>query len=347
MTEPCTIRDVAKKAGVSVATVSRVLSDSTYPVSQQVQQRVREVARELGYVPNAVAKSLRKAQVKEVGVVIPSVSNPFYMHCVQGIHEVLTKNGYTMILCNTMNDPQRERQCLQQLAQRQIGGVILSSASDDPGAAQELARRGIRFVTLDQRIDSLECSSINFDSRSGGRLATEHLLDNGHRKIAFASLPLTRWTRTQQLQGYRDALQARGIAFSPDWIYTCDEVEGSFEMDRESYAGRQIACRLIEQKLPVSAVVCVNDMLAIGLMHELLRQGVRIPQDISVVGFDDIPFSQLFVPALTTVRCPAAETGRLAAIMLLDVPDNTQIQSPLALNLTPQLIQRDTVAKIL
>ena len=343
MEKQSTIRDVARLAGVSVATVSRVLCDSDYPVSPQLKQRVREAAQSLNYVPNAMAKSLRKSECRDVGVVIPGIANPFYLQAVRGINEVLSQNGYSMILCDTQNDPQRERMYLQQLAQRQVSGVILSSARDDEASVGEYAGRGLRFVTLDQKIEDIDCPSINFDSRAGARMATEHLLAMGHRRIAFATLPLTRWTRTQMLQGYKDALAVAGIPFEESFVYVCAEKPPQPYLDRESYAGQKIAEEILRDGKNVTATLCVNDMLAIGLMNSFLKNGLRIPEDISVVGFDDIPFAQLYTPALPTVRYPAMETGRLAATVLLDPMIHTSQNAPLAMNLTPQLVVRDTV----
>lgn len=343
MEKQSTIRDVAKLAGVSVATVSRVLCEGDYPVSAQLRQRVKDAAQTLGYVPNMMAKSLRQSKSTDVGVVVPGISNPFYMQAIRGINEVLSQNGYSMILCNTKNDPQQERMYLSQLAQRQVGGVILSSARDDEESAAEFARRGLRFVTLDQKIEDIDCPSINFDSRAGARMATEYLISMGHRRIAFATLPLTRWTRSQMLQGYKEALMVAGIPYDESLIYICAEEKSRQTQDQETHAGRCIGADLIRDGMPATAVLCVNDMLAIGLMNTLLHNGIRIPKDISVVGFDDIPFAEVFVPALTTVRYPAMETGRLAATVLLDPMIHTSEQSPLALNLTPQLVVRDTV----
>lgn len=345
MEKQATIRDVAKLAGVSVATVSRVMNEGDYPVSSQLKQRVKEAAQKLGYVPNAVAASLRRSDCRDVGVVIPNISNPFYLQAVLGISAVLAENGYSMILCNTMNDPELEKQHLKQLARRQAAGVILSSVREDDEAAAEYASRGLRFVMLDQKMEGMDCPSISFDTCAGARMATEYLLSVGHRRIALASLPMVRWTRTQMLQGYRDALQAAMIDFDDSLIYIAEDDDALLHEDQEMNAGRQIAAKLIDDGLPATAVLCVNDMLAIGLMGALIKGGVRVPEDVSVVGFDDVPLAEAYAPALTTVRYPALETGKLAAMVLLD-PSMNAAGMPFSLNLTPQLISRDSVKSI-
>lgn len=346
MEKQATIRDVARAAGVSVATVSRVMCEGEYPVSPLLKQRVKETAQKLGYIPNAAAKSLRKPECKDVGVVIPNISNPFYLQAVLGINEVLAGSGYNMILCNTMNDPQREKQYLKQLAQRQTAGVILSSAREDDATAVEYSNRGLRFVMLDQKIEGVDCPSVNFDTRAGARMATEYLITMGHRRIALASLPLVRWTRTQMLQGYQDALAAAGIPYEESFVYIGGDGRNADHQVQEIDVGRQIAEAFAQDGCPATAILCVNDMLAIGLMGSLMKRGIRIPEDVSVVGFDDIPLASAYTPALTTVRYPALDTGRLAAMVLLNPMMNTSVSMPLTLNLTPQLILRDTVRSV-
>jgi len=338
-----TIKEVAQLAGVSVATVSRVLCESDYPVSAQLKEKVKDAAQTLGYVPNAVAKSLRKANYKDIGVVIPNITNPFYVQALHGINEILAEKGYSLILCNTMNDAEKEKMYLHQLAQRQVSGVILSSVGDSSEVAAEYASGGVNFVLLDQRIDNFECPSISYDTGAGVRIAMEHLIAMGHRRIAFATLAVTRWTRTQMMQGYQEALVTNGMPFEESLVYigSLDTVKNGDE--QEIAAGRQIAEAFIGDNLPATAILCMNDMLAIGLMQNLLKNGVKIPEDVSIMGFDDIPFAEMYVPALTTVRYPAKETGRLAAMLLLNPMMSTAANTPLALNLTPQLVSRSTV----
>ena len=165
MGKQATIRDVAKLAGVSLATVSRVLNESDYPVREELRQKVRAAVEELDYVPNAVARSLRREAVKDIGLVIPNVSNPFYLQTMLGVNDVLSKNECSMILCNTLRDVEQERGCLRQLYERQTRGVILSSVDESGDVVMEYSRRGMRFVLLDQKLTGVESTGINFDSR--------------------------------------------------------------------------------------------------------------------------------------------------------------------------------------
>lgn len=341
-----TIKDVAERAGTSVATVSRVLGDSGYGVSPQLRKKVLEAAEEYSYVPSAAARNLRGGQSRDIGLVIPNITNPFYMQTIQGISAVCYDQGYHIILCNSARSVEREREFLEQLYARQVRGVILSSADEENSAVAAFLARGMKFVQLDQRFEREECSCINYDSELGARMAVRHLCEKGHRRIAFASTPLTRWTRKAVLKGYREEMAQRGLKSDDDLLYISEPVEsaesGSYEMD----AGGSIARQILERKVNVTAVLCVNDMVAFGVIAEFRRQGVRVPEDVSVIGFDDIPFAESFMPPLTTIRCPSYETGRLAAMMLIDELNKGRKSLNLNMSLQPVLVERESVRDI-
>ena len=344
MEKQATIRDVAKLAGVSLATVSRVLNDAGYPVSAQLRQRVRDAMDQLGYVPNAMAQSLRRDISRDIGLVIPNISNQFYLQTLLGINDALGKKDYQLILCNTMRDPEQERRYLRQLFERKVRGIILSSVDEKADIVAEYMKKGMKFVLLDQKITGMEGTSINFDSRTGARMATEYLVSLGHSRIAFATLPMTRWTRSEMHTGYRNALVVAGLSYDPSIVYErMPEVVAPYG-DYELEAGKIIAESFLKDGCPATAIICINDALAIGLIKTLRKHGVRIPEDVSVFGFDDIPIASTFEPALTTVRYPAIETGRVAAMMLMDNLESGASDTPVSMQLTPKLIIRDTVA---
>lgn len=341
-----TIADVARLAGTSITTVSRVLNDVKYPVSAELRQRVRDAAAAVDYVPNAMARSLKGNTINDIGVVIPNISNPFYLQTILGINSIAFVNGYNLLLCNTMRDVEKEREYLQQLFERQVRGVILSSVDDDAGVVRKYMKRGMRFVLLDQLIDDIDCSCINFDSRKGARMAVKYLADQGHRRIALVTTPLTRWTRNEVYKGYRDSLESSGLSYSDDLLYVSGpELEDEIS-DYEIGSGRALAKKFVENPNGVTAALCINDMVAFGFINELSRHGIRVPDHLSVVGFDDIPFAETFLPPLTTVRYPSHETGRLAAMMLLDNIQHGSERLPLDMSLVPRLIIRDTVRRI-
>ena len=344
MEKQATIRDVARLAGVSLATVSRVLSDGDYPVSAELKQRVRDAVAQLGYVPNTVARSLRQDVSRDIGLVIPNISNPFYLQTMLGINDALNKKNYSLILCNTMRNAQQERVYLRQLFERKVRGIILSSVDENADIVKEYGKKGMKFVLLDQKITGMESTGINFDSRAGARMATEHLISLGHSRIAFATMPMTRWTRTEMHMGYRDALVLAGLGYDSRLVYERMPEKLAPYADFELEAGKMIAESFLADGCPATAIVCINDMLAIGLIKTLKARGVRVPEDVSVFGFDDIPFASTFEPSLSTVHYPAIETGRLAAMMLMDTLESGSGEMPVSMQLAPSLVIRETVA---
>ena len=344
MEKQATIRDVARLAGVSLATVSRVLSDGDYPVSAELKQRVRDAVVQLGYVPNTVARSLRQDVSRDIGLVIPNISNPFYLQTMLGINDALNKKDYSLILCNTMRNAQQERVYLRQLFERKVRGIILSSVDENADIVKEYGKKGMKFVLLDQKITGMESTGINFDSRAGARMATEYLISLGHSRIAFATMPMTRWTRTEMHMGYRDALVLAGLGYDSRLVYERMPEKLAAYADFELEAGKMIAESFLADGCPATAIVCINDMLAIGLIKTLKARGVRVPEDVSVFGFDDIPFASTFEPSLSTVHYPAIETGRLAAMMLMDTLESGSGEMPVSMQLAPSLVIRETVA---
>lgn len=344
MGKTATIRDVAKLAGVSLATVSRVLNDADYPVSPELKAKVKSAAERLEYVPNTMARALRSEITRDIGLLIPNISNQFYLQAMTGIQSVLSKKNYSVILCNTMRSSEQERNWLRLLFERQVKGVILSSVDENAQIVREYSQKGMKFVLLDQKLSGVESTGIIFDSRAGSRMAAEHLISLGHRRIAFATLPMVRWTRTEMHLGYRDALLGAGLAYDPALVYECDPAGTDPDSDQELEAGARIAEAFLRDGCPATAIVCINDMLAIGLIKRLKKNGIRVPRDVSVFGFDDIPFASTFEPSLTTVHYPALEAGRLAALLMLENLNGGKTELPLSMQLTPSLVIRDTVA---
>lgn len=344
MARQTTIRDVAKLAGVSLSTASRALNNPDYPVDPHLRQKVRDAADKLEYVPNFMAQSLRREGSRDIGLVIPNVSNPFYLQTMLGINDVLAQRSYQMILCNTMRNAGQERAYLRQLYERQTRGIIISTVDASSEVVKDYARRGMKFVLLDQLPDGVESPGIHFDSRAGARMAAEYLISQGHRRIAFATMPMTRWTRVEMHKGYRDALLMASLAYDPALVFEFDRDATALNDDPELQAGHNIAARFLADGCPATAIMCNNDMVAIGVIQSLLRGGIRVPEQVSVMGFDDIPFASAFLPALTTIHCPAAETGRLAALMLLDILGNNTMS--VSMNLTPSLVIRESVRPV-
>ena len=366
MGKQATIRDVAKLAGVSLATVSRVLNDGNYPVSAELKQRVREAVEQLDYVPNTNAQSLRKDTGRDVGLVIPNISNPFYLQTMLGIDEVLAKNNYNIILCNTLRNPAVERDTLRKLYERQVKGVILSSVDENAQIIQEYINKGMKFVLLDQKLTGSDSAGINFDARAGARMATEYLMDRGHERIGYlkGSERITNFYYRQL--GYERAHQKRGVQLREEYsLMLTPTMDGAHRDMRDCLLSMlqkegltqetDVECLLEsadrEQKnawaeylrtvLP-TAYISDNDIIALGAIKGLKEFGLKIPADISVIGFDDMPFCEISSPALTTLRVFKQEMGIVAVKRLLehladDKVINTKIQ------VCTQFVERDSV----
>lgn len=346
-----TIRDVATMAGTSPATVSRVLSDSGYPVAQDLRTRVLSAAEKLEYVYLPPARQSLSAQKREakrqgvLGLVLPNVSNPFYSQAITGVENTAKQRGYQVLICNTLRNKVRERQYLQLLMDMNIRDIILSSVDLQADNIREFLEKGAQFVLLDQQVDDVDCVHVNFDMYNGATMAVNYLISQGHTKIALATTPLVRWTRTQVYRGYKDALAAANLPYNDKQVFISSS---EIEVEEDGYdilAGRQLAQIIAEHRNEYTAVLCVNDITAAGLLSGLASLGISVPDDLSIVSMDDIPFATAFKPELTTIRYPAYEGGKLAASLLLDLMDRST-RYGMSMKIEPRLIIRKSVKKL-
>lgn len=337
-----TIRDVAREANVSIATVSRAMSSATYPMNEALRERVQNAAAALGYQPNVAAQLLRREAGRDIGLIVPNISNPYYLQALRGISAAVSEKDYMFVLCNAERDLQREHDYLRQLYQRQALGAIISSVDTSPDTINLYVEKGMKIVLLDQQIRGVKCPMIRFDSRGSGTMATDHLLKLGHKRIAYATTPLTRWTRQEIYLGYKQALLAAGIAPDENLLFETGPASESSGGDGDLLAGASLAEMFLARRCGATAVICNNDMVAFGFLQTLLNNGLRVPEDVSVIGFDDVPFSAVYSPALTTIRYPSEQTGRFAAMMLMDSISSNKGLDTLEMQLTPQLVVRQT-----
>ncbi|MBO0992116.1 LacI family DNA-binding transcriptional regulator [Bacillus sp. SD088] len=339
MKKQATIYDIAKKAQTSTATVSRVLSDSGYPVSNKLKARIQQVAKELNYIPNMIGRQLKTNNSMTVGVIIPSITNPFYSSIVLGIEDIARSRGYHVLLCNSHRSPELEEEYLKTLLEKQVRGLIVSSISSNKELVEALVQKGLNVVAFDQTIEGLDCSQIQFDFRKGGFLATEYLIEKAHRKIGFISSPLTRPSRLSIYEGYQHALEKYGMKTEKEWIQIASNEEELSERNYEFNNGIDLTRKLLQcSNLPTAIFVC-NDMTAFGVMNELANHGVKVPEQMSVIGFDNIEFSQMITPSLTTIQQPDYEMGRMACNILLDQLDGKGIEK-VDIVLQPKIIER-------
>ncbi len=341
-----TIKDVAKKAGVSIATVSRVINAVDYNISPVLRQQVQTAMEELAYVPNEIARALKGDSGKDIGVVLPNITNQFYLQALVGICKIATKENNNIILCITNGEEKEEMRFLQELNKKRVKGVILSSICQDHTYIENMIKLGMNFVLLDQYFENLVCPSILFDCRAGARIAVEYLIANGHQKIALASMPLTRWSRLEIYRGYKDAMHSEAKCRQNIKVFVPDEQDLIDNESAELGVAKGIAQNFLKNCSDYTAIFCNNDMVAVGVMQELMRAGIKIPEDISVVGFDNIPLAEYVYPQLTTVSYPSDESGRLAMTMLLNNIEHNQSFESLNMQLIPKVVVRETVKKI-
>lgn len=314
-TSTATLADVAKAAAVSMATASRVLSRSSYGVAEELRDRVRAAATELDYVPNAHARALARASSQTIGVVVHDIADPYFAEIVRGILEVATERDHLVTICHTGRDSDLELEYLGLLRAQQTEAVILAaSGRDDPEFAARLAQVVAPYLAGGGRLAAIGRHSLDADAvlpdNVGGALALGRaVVSRGHRDIGVLSGPVGLTVNQDRLAGFTRALSEAGLALPAERI-----VHGDFSRD----GGAQAMRLLLAQVPDLTAVFAVNDMMAIGALATLREAGVVVPDDLSLVGFDDIPMVRDLEPPLATVRIPMAEVGATAIRMALD-----------------------------
>ena len=305
--KPASLAEVARRSGVSLATASRVLNpDSDHPVSAELRQRVLATAEELNYTVNALARGLKVRRTSSVLVMVHDIRDPFFNEFARGVTDAAETVGYLTVVCNSDRDPDTELRYVQLGINQRVAGIIFVGGGIDSERYRRGMRRllaaieeyGGRAVALGPRRDRLPAEVP--DNVGGERAAVEHLVGLGHTRVGFINGPPKILTSHERLDGYRQGLEAAGIAFDKRLV-----VEGGFT----ETGGAAALARLLDSDSPPTAVLTANDTMAIGCMGELSARGLRVPQDISLVGFDDIPIMRWLNPPLTTVRIPMREIG--------------------------------------
>lgn len=327
-----TIYDVARAAGVSPATVSRVLNGHRR-VNAQLAAKVRDAAERLGYRPNAVARNLRRSSTTLWAVVISDIENPFFTSLVRGVEDVAQPAGYSVVLCNSDEDPAKEAAYVAAVLSEQMAGVIISP-SDRAENLTHLHESGTPMVLIDRKVDGLRVDSVLVDNEHGSAEATRHLIAGRYEHIACITGPRKVSTASGRLSGYRRALREAGIPFDRELVRHADFREaGGFAAMRSLLDGRPAP----------GAVFVANNLMAVGALECLAARGLRVPEDIGIVGFDDIPWADLVRPSLTTVVQPTYELGRTAALLLLD-RISSPTRAPSLVTLPTELRVRDSSA---
>lgn len=331
---PTTMKRIAGELGVSITTVSKVLNNHD-DISQATRARVLAKVEELGYRPNAVARSLTLRRTHTLGIVIPDLMHSFFVEIVAGIEPVASSRGYGLLLCSSGEDPHKERSELEMLRGRQVDGIVLASANGTGNGEllRQLTRLGIGLVMIDRDdYAAVECHRVLTDDEKVGELATTHLLRLGRKTVAhIGGLPIVHAKRREK--GWRDALRAHGIKPANDWV-----VRGGF-MEGDGYRAMK---KLLAVRPRIDAVFATNDPAAIGAMKAVWQAGLRVPEDIAVVGAGDIAHGDLLRVPLTTVSWSRTDLGRHAAELLLNRLDEPSDNPPQRVIVPPRLVVRES-----
>lgn len=330
-----TLKDIAKKVGLHPATVSRALNPKTsHLVNPATVAKVRKAASALDYVPNPMASGLRTSRSHTIGVVIPDLTNPLFPGMVRGIQDTLSHAGYTPLLVNTDNDPGSEESVVSSLSARRVDGFIMATARRDHPLLAELAQK-FPIVLINRVTDSAQVSSVTADEQHGIRLAVEHLCGLGHAQIAHLAGPVWSSTGHERQQAFARAMRDNGLtaARKPPAVDAWN-VE----------AATKTATALLEGNPSTTAIVCANDQLALGAVLAAKKLRRKCPKDLSVVGYNDMPFMDLVDPPLTTVRVPQHDIGAEAARLLLSLLVEDGAMPTKHVRLTPELMVRGSTA---
>jgi len=303
------IKDIAQAAGVSHSTVSRALSDSPL-VKAETKARIQHLAQEMGYSPDAIARSLVTQKTRTVGVVVTTITDPFVAEVVQGIEDAAHENDYSVILASSASEPERELAAVEMLRAKRVDSLIVTSSRVGALYLEHLERIGVPVVLVNNHNEQSGryTFSVSVDNQHGGHLATSHLIQRGHRRISYVSGPADHSDSAERLAGHRQALDEAGIPFDPALV-----LPGNGCLDGGERALRTLAS-LAE---PPTAVFCYNDVTAIGLISAARQADLSVPEHLAVVGFDNIPLAAHVYPPLTTVAQPQRAMGRQAMDMAL------------------------------
>lgn len=327
------MKDVARLAGVSTSTVSHVINKNRF-VSDGVREKIEQAILELNYAPSALARSLKLNQTNTIGMLLTASSNPFYAEVVRGVEDSCYERGYSLILCNTAGDEARMNRSLETLLQKRVDGLLIMCTESHLPSAEILNRYpSIPTVMMDWAPFEGHGDIIQDNALLGGELATQHLIDSGYSRIACISGPLDKTPARMRLEGYYQAMQKSGLHVPPEYV-----VSGDFEFS----GGYNAMFELLALETPPHAVFTSNDAMAVGVYHALHQAGLQIPQDMAVMGYDDIELARYMSPPLSTIHQPKDELGELAIDTLIHRLSNPDV-SQQTLVLTPELVPRGSV----
>ncbi len=324
-----TIREVAESAGVSYATVSHVINNTRF-VTQETRDRVLTAMTALNYRPNALARSLRQGKTNTIGLVLPDSANPFFAEISRSIEDEAFKKGYSVFLCNTELDTERELFYVDVLSKKQVDGIIFVAAGDQSDSLDYLRRENMPVVLIDRNLPNVQVDVVLTDHQLGGYLATRHLIGLGHQRIACIAGPSTITPSAERITGYQKALEEAGLP--------CDE-NLILRGDYHAQSGLDVTNAILNMTPRPTAIFALNDLMALGALRAASEAGYFIPKDLAVVGYDDLELSRFTSPPLTTISQPKKEISAQAVSLLVQRLSGKS-ESPSRVVLPPQLIVR-------
>ncbi len=330
------IKDIAEAAGVSHPTVSRALNNSPL-VSGDTRDRIRQLADEMGYTPDAVAQSLQKRRTHIIGLVVTSIGDPFFPDLVKGVEEVARDAGFSVFLNSSHNDPNQEIQVIETFHRQRVDGIVVASSRIGTNHVERLARIKVPVVLVNSQAEGEYdfLHSVAVDDRIGARRAVQHLIELGHRRIGYVGVTNRPKSNMRRLSGYHDALEAAGVEADYRWSRIVD-LDPSLE-DSDALAGKTVTAQLLDTD--VTAVFCYNDMVAVGALLAFREAGIAVPEHVSVMGFDDIEMARYVCPSLSTVAQPKRQMGSIAMHMIIDLLDQQAVANRV---IEPVIMKRDS-----
>ena len=332
-----TIKDVAKMAGVSTTTVSHVINKTRF-VAKETEKQVLLAIKALHYSPSAIARSLKVNTTKSIGMIVTTSQAPYFAEVIHAVEEYCYRQGYSLFLCNTENDPEKIKNHLEMLAKKRVDGLLIMCSEYDQESRELLATfSSIPIVIMDWEQKNEETDIIKDNSFDGGYLATKYLIDNGHKDIGIITGNLLTTIGRDRLAGFEKAMQEANLKIQPEW-----KLEGSFQPED----GYECMNRILSLDKHPTAVFCCCDTMALGAISAIGEQGLNVPNDISIIGYDDIHSSRFYSPPLTTIHQSKLRLGKQALILLFERINNKSSSKHKVIEVYPELVIRKSVKKI-
>lgn len=316
------IQDIARRAGVAHTTVSRALRDNPL-ISAKVREEIKQLAQEMGYVPNGIAQSLQNQRTNTIGVVVTSIADPFFAEVVEGIEKIAKSAGISVLLSASHQDVEQEIAAIDNFHRRRVDGIIVADSHISKQHLNQIAQIAVPTVLLNSQTEELpQFHFVTIDNKIGAQLAVEHLIKLKHTAIGYIGISNRSKSNQQRQEGYRTALNEASLPQNPDWVaISAAKYVSTSDVD----TGKQMVAQLVDAG--VTSIFCYNDMVAVGALLACQKLGITVPQELSLVGFDGIALAQYVTPPLTTVRQPMLEMGCYAAQILLDLVQEKSVEN--------------------